>query len=246
MFALLAITACSPYRDIEDRWTVAREVCEPPTPFVRDDVHPDSYAPITEACRDQLAEDFGVAEQFDSMKVRAWVLEALFNLLGRDQGKVSTLEVDEYVREPFIDHMTEMAEALHTDDLGQLLYNFSAFHITLIIDDTSIDEGFRYVIADQTMLVNKTLEVEQETALPKGSGWATFVVHEASHAVVPGHVMCPDWGTRDCDTDWSGAYGYQAATAWRMYGFCDTEQDAYNCIHLRDEMENAEERILAD
>ncbi|MCB9762836.1 MAG: hypothetical protein H6739_23750 [Alphaproteobacteria bacterium] len=246
MILLLALTACSPYRDIEDRWTATRAVCQPPEPFVRDYIDPDSYDPLTDACRERLAQDFGVAEVFDSMKVREYVFEALFNLLGRDQGTVHDLEVGEYVRQPFIDAMTEQAEALETDDLGQLLYNFSAFHIALIIDDTSINEGFRYVDEEQAMLVNKTFEVEQDAALPNGSGWATFVVHEASHAVVPGHVLCPDWGTPNCDADWTGAYGFQVATAWRLHEHCDVDADTYNCSLLRDELEDSRERILAD
>ncbi|MCB9797172.1 MAG: hypothetical protein H6741_31175 [Alphaproteobacteria bacterium] len=243
MHLLLVLIACSPYRDLEDRWTDAYAICQPPEPFSRDTP---TALPISEACKERLIEDFGVVDTFEEPAVREWVFEGLYNVLGRDQGLVSELEADDFVRAPFIERTREQAERLGTDSVAATLYSFAAFEIERIEDSDRAFDGFRYLAEERSVLINLTDYVVQNPDSPEGADWAVSFVHEATHAVVPRHVRCESYSNLWCDTDWGGAYGAHIATAELMWRSCDPYEEFYNCHDLESQRDNALWRIEED
>lgn len=246
MFLLLAIGCSEP--QLEDLWTDAWAICDPPQPFVRDQYADTPPSPPSQACEEVLVRHFGVREEWATEKYRTYIIEALYNLLARDMGNVADLEVDTYVREPFIGLTEGLREELGTDDVRQLYYNFAALYIDDLYDSTNIPQGFRYDVDARSVRVNQLADVEQFNALPMGESWALSFIHEASHAVVPPHTTCvDDFGAElNCDLDWDGAYGVQAATGSLMDDHCDPAQEAFSCLNMRDQRDDAVERIVAE
>lgn len=243
MLLLLVIIACTPYQGFEDRWTEAYALCEPPEPFVRQWESPPL---LPEDCEARLVEDFGIVDQYRTPEVREWLIEAAYNLLGRDMGRVSELESTEYVREPFIERTREQAERLDTDDVRATLYSFAAFEINAITDTDADLSGFRYIAETRTMYVKMDELVSAQPELIPGAAWAVSVVHEATHGVVAPHVRCATNPDLNCDPDWSGAYGAQFATAELMLLRCEWETDARHCLDLEWERSNERWRVEAD
>ena len=220
---LLALAGCSPYGkgielydELDDSWATTRQVCDPPEPFVR------RYYPAEElsaGCRHALMVDLGVdAASFDATggpEALDQLLEAAYQLLGRDAGSASDWTEGDYVHSPFLREMDRVAQVTGSDEGARLLYDYVMFFVdrtTYLGPDGSSEMQFDWDTGH--LAVGWWLSMD-------GLRYATALVHEATHARYrDGHVQCPDPADgQRCDEGWDGPNGFQAAAAdlWRRH-----------------------------
>ncbi len=206
---------------LHDYWTPTAEACELSDPF-EGSRHSPYYR---DPCKDALATDLKIdIESMSSQMGGAWtwedVVSSAFYLLGRDIGTVAGLrelqdETDLYViREPFIEQMERVAEAMGETQLRPVLYNLVMSTIQRTIYDPHLDGMAAYRFEERILIWDYT---------PCSPTGALVLVHEATHGWQGiGHVTCPEGtvyngvdysGLNACDADWDGAWGFTAAAA---------------------------------
>lgn len=193
----------------------ALAACAPPVPFTR------SYwadgTDLDPACRDALLADVGAdigsfADGGDPALDQ--LVEGLYQLLGRDAGRLGDDEWDDPTAGP-TRALLLAEDAGGTGEAGPAAYNFvaSVVQVTVHGVPTGADENAIMAFDWST----GTLTVSADDV---GSGLETAarLVHEAGHGITEeGHVACdPDSEDVRCDPDWSASLGFEAtiATAW--------------------------------
>jgi len=234
------------YVAIEDRWSEAWAICQPPVPFVRSPRYP---AELTRECEERLEVDLEVQwETFYDSDALEVLLEGAFHLLGRGAGVLSDLEEGEYIRADFIREMQAVSEALGTDELSAIYYNYVMFHIEQSVgwENPDTSWGSASIALDpetHTLLVSAWPGVD-------GLTYASFLVHEATHGLYDEtpHVPCPGSGQLACDDDWGGSLGFQAAAATTWRPWLSREDDSYEDWEeiIAEIQENTADQILAD
>ncbi len=205
---LLLIIGCVA---LEDRWEEAMQICDPPHPFLRSPTDPE---PLGEACRTRLIEDFHIdADSFidaGQEQLLDGVLEAAFQILGRDLSDVGELQVQGAVQAPLIELLSTHGAQLESEDNAQILYNLMSHEVEGIKwwegQDPEDVLLMRAALSQSSILVS-------DNALDRPQ--STLLVHELGHILTgPHHYNVDgDW----FDEDWSGAWGVHAGVAalWR-------------------------------
>jgi hypothetical protein len=221
---------------LHDYWTPSFALCQPPQPF---EGQYTSHAFFRDPCQEALIADMKVdlasfAEQNDQgADYLASLLEGANYLMARDQGTIDELqtlrdELDTWaVREPFIEQVLLVAEALDQAEVRQVVYNMVMSTIERTEFAPSADYAAKFIIS------TRTLKWDGKTTAAKN---ALLLMHEASHGWTGvAHVICPEGtleddtdysGQRVCDDEWDGAWGFQAASARLMMKGCETENPA--------------------
>lgn len=156
--------------------------------------HPFGSAELSEPCIEALAADFSVELPLDEQEATA--LAGAHALLAYDWG---TLEPG---ASPLEDALAEVAAITGEDAVGMLAYDYAAHRIHGI-EAGSAGEGGAARYRHLSRVV-----VWEDTMPPAVA--AGVLVHEARHGDGERHAECAD-GTLACDTDWHGAYGFEAA-----------------------------------
>jgi hypothetical protein len=210
---------------LHDYWTPTAEACELSDPF-----EAGWHVPYYEdPCQEALAADLKIdVENLSGQNggSGAWydLTSSAFYLLGRDIGDVADLrqlenEDDRYlIREPFIEQMELIAEAMDEEQLRPVLYNLVMSTIENTIYDPG-QEGWVSYQADQRLLV--------WNIVPSYIHGSLVMVHMATFSWQDvGHVTCPEGtvfngsdysGLVACDPDWAGTWGFTAAAARLQY-----------------------------
>lgn len=238
---VLLLVGCA-YADIDDRWAETVAVCDPPDPYVN---VPHAYDTswITDACRAAVFEDFGVqTDTFDDDQLDCFLLGAA-NLMGRDLGVLGDVEVGAYVRAPFLRELRRVRRGVSEHDaVARLLYDYVAYHVAETRVDARADERG---VSAVYLAESATVWVSPARTTACSASYATLLIHEASHAVVPDHVPCPGEPGLDCDETWRSAYGFEAAAADVMAGRCDADVD-WGCAEAAASRDLAASLILQD
>lgn len=158
-----------------------------------------------------------------------------------DELRERTEAGEQYLGEPFVEELEILAELTGVVEVRPLVYNLamSAILRTVWIDDWEA-EGSRAWADIKAREVH--LGDYSNEGFPYGSA---LFVHEAAHLWLQrSHVVClegaPATGTRSCDDDWTGAFGYDQsyATAVVPHLEWETAPDTAQ-VHL----ESLEERL---
>ncbi|MCB9764237.1 MAG: hypothetical protein H6739_30980 [Alphaproteobacteria bacterium] len=205
MFPILLplLAACSPYAMHGPAWPSTAAACE---------ADPDGVP-----CRNALAADLGFQDVYHPLAVP--LLDGAYALLSLDAGELDTLVSDDDIREPLLDELWAVSDALGELGVGPLLYEFVVSRVKATeIATPSNDKVMAFNVPTHTVLVHP----ERAFNL-RPEDFAHALVHEAAHDLYPYHVPCPELGPddRSCDEDWAGAYGFQVGAAALLARSCE-------------------------
>jgi len=187
--------------------------------------HPFGEPELSEPCLEALAADFSVDLPLDPQEATA--LAGAHALLAYDWGTV------EPGASPLDDTLAEVAAVTGDEAVGWLAYDYAAHRIHGIEAGSAGEGG-----AAKYLHLRRT--VVWEEIMPPAAA-AGVLVHEARHGDGERHTACHD-GTKACDDDWHGAYGFEAALMTRG---AEQAQDAVS-VSLYDLADEAAARVLID
>lgn len=234
---LALLLACSPFNDVESRWNAAWEACDPDTLSAEPDPY-DLDASLSEGCQDQLQADFHV--DVDSLRAApvtdtsppledCFTLSA-FTLLVRDGGPYDG-QAGGGVYPVYVEQMSEIVARIGGDDNRKLAYNFASWFTAGVTLDESLEAGALAITQEDGLHLSP--EISDECGLEL----AHVIFHEAGHAVLEGHVACPDDPDAACDADDQGTTALERSLIALWLGECEDQEDP-ECVYL-DEVHGA-------
>lgn len=236
--ALTLAMGCGDTRQMADPWPTTSAACASLPPF--SESYPPELADYDVSCIEALQADFGLDETGFEPDALQTLYSALSALLRRDAGPVHDLDQTAYVRDPLLRELRRASRAVDTDDLRQLLYDYSAHHIDAMVwmPEAARDGTTNARFDDGVVWVDPDLF----DVFAMGS---STLFHEATHAVTVGHVQCDPAIGGTCDLGWNGAYGLEVGVDARWYEHCDWELSGIDCLELLDELAQNRTRVMA-
>ncbi|MES2644171.1 MAG: hypothetical protein V4850_32095 [Myxococcota bacterium] len=159
-------------------------------------------------------------EPMDGLPVTIW---GLYWLVGADFGTVGALEEGPYVDAKWVEVVGDAAAERGLDEtapLAQVLYDLVATRIRGVdlLPGDSLYASAGLGSADDALYIPRSIDPDfpyaDDPYAASGAGWV--LAHESEHGVEPliPHVTCDLWPEPACDTDLTGAQGFELAMMW--------------------------------
>jgi hypothetical protein len=167
---------------------------------------------------------------------RILLLSATYELLTWDLGAWPPTS-----EEPEVQALTMLLEDVPGETVAERSYNFvsNAVDSTMLAPEDA-DYSFNFLLG--------RLRVSRDGF---AYDWATALLHEASHSVLPTHAVCSDG--YDCDRSWESPYGVQAGISLLALENCEDQAegslagaDRPSCRKLAHTWEVVRDRVRPD
>ena len=213
-WVLAVLVGCANVYDVQERAESTADICGVDASGTFEDSNVLFYPSISQGCVDAILDDYNAD---DSLREQDLTNPGDFESWGTAQGSLvgggwALLNYDWQIDHMSLNGSICVIEAeLGDAPDGWSLYNWS----TAQFKSTTEHYSWRYQAAYN--VANDQLRMDDPLSPLFAAG---AIVHESKHAEGSGHVACwYDKKSKQCDRDWSGAYG----ASWAMFDSVNTE-----------------------